>query len=280
MTFPQRFLAVAALLIIATAHADNKVLNLSTRGFVGREGGSLFGGFITQGSERMQVVLRALGPSLRQAGVERVVLDPMLTLHDANGEPIQKNDDWRSGPDAGAIESMGLAPSHEVEAALLASISPGVYTLTVSGHENGAALGGGLVEMYDVGNSTSRFGNISARGYLDSRNPEDRAMIAGFIIGAGEAKDIVVRAVGTNDFKPDTLLDLYNGDGELIASNDDWQQDARAADVQRVGLAPREKEAALFRSLAPGAYTGVIDIRGPFGALALIEVYDVSPEGE
>ena len=105
-------------------------------------------------------------------------------------------------------------------------------------------------------------------------------MIAGFIVGAGEAKDIVVRAVGTNDFKPDTLLDLYNGDGELIASNDDWQQDARAADVQRVGLAPREKESALFRSLMPGAYTGVIDIRGAFGALALIEVYDVSGQGD
>ena len=180
MKLPQCVFGVAALLISATAHADNKVLNLSSRGFVGREGGSLFGGFITQGSEPMRVVLRALGPSLKQAGVERVVLDPTLTLHDANGSPLQKNDDWRSGPDAGVIESMGLAPPHEMEAALLATVSPGAYTLTVSGHENGAALGGGLVEMYDVGDSTSRFGNISSRGYLDSRNPQDREMIAGF----------------------------------------------------------------------------------------------------
>lgn len=277
------FVAVAASLLVAAAvQGGDKVLNLSARGFVGAEGGSLFGGFITQGTQPTRVVLRALGPSLADAGVERVVVDPMLSLHDGNGNTIQKNDDWRSGPDAGAIQDIGLAPSREVEAALLATLPPGVYTLVVSGHGSGATLGAGLVEMYDLQDSTTRFGNISARGFLHPQNTADRTMIAGFIIGGETAKDMVVRAVGTWDFQPDTILDLYDGNGEPIASNDDWQQDERAADVQRVGLAPKQRESALFRTLTPGAYTGVVGLRSDSttSSIALIEVYDVSPQAE
>src|SRR4051812_14242916 len=157
-------------LLIATSvsgvRGQGKILNLSGRGI-----NVIYGGFITQGAEPMTVVLRALGPSLRAQGIPRASDDPVLQLYDGNGTPIQKNDDWRSGPDAQAIADVGLAPTNELESALLATVSPGMYTLLVFPYNNTYdAFGASVVEMYDLQMSASRFGNISTRGFLTSSN--------------------------------------------------------------------------------------------------------------
>ncbi len=61
---------------------------------------------------------------------------------------MQSNDNWQSGPDAQTIADEGLAPTNAKESALLATLSPGGYTVIVSG-VNGAT-GNGLVEIYDT----------------------------------------------------------------------------------------------------------------------------------
>jgi hypothetical protein len=123
--------------------------NVSTRGQVQTGGNVLIGGFIIGGAQLKQVIVRALGPSLVNAGVANALSDPTLELHDANGSTLQTNNDWQQGADAGTIQSKGFAPSSAKDAALLANLNPGSYTAVVQG-VNGAT-GVALVEVYDLG---------------------------------------------------------------------------------------------------------------------------------
>ena len=122
--------------------------NISTRSQVLVGENVLIGGFIIGGTATKTVVARAIGPSLGDAGVTNPLADPTLQLRNGNGALVQSNDDWQQGPDAQTISDDGLAPTDPKEAALLAPLSPGAYTVIVSG-VNGAT-GNGLVEVYDT----------------------------------------------------------------------------------------------------------------------------------
>jgi hypothetical protein len=89
-------------------------------------------------------------------------------------------------------------------------------------------------------------------------------MITGFISGNGFEDTIVIRALGPSldNFGiaglSDPRLDLYDGDGNLLASNDNWQ-DSQAAEIEATGLAPSDPlEAAILITLPRGAYTAVL----------------------
>ena len=57
-----------------------KLANISTRGFVETGDNVMIGGFIA-GNQAMHVMVRALGPSLTEAGVPNALADPTLELH-------------------------------------------------------------------------------------------------------------------------------------------------------------------------------------------------------
>nr|MBA2743881.1 matrixin family metalloprotease [Chthoniobacterales bacterium] len=261
------------------AAADNLV-NLSTRGFVGRDDRMLIGGFIVQGAQPTSVVLRALGPSLATSGLAGTLPDPVIELRDASGNVLQTNDDWKEDPSAATINSKGLAPKDERESALMASVSSGNYTLLVHGY-NGVT-GIGLVELYDLQATSARAANISTRGTVLTG---DGVMIAGFIVGGDEQKPVILRALGpslassgVSGVLGNPTLELYNSGGTLIGSNDDWRNGPDAGTIQSKGLAPaKDRESALLRTLNPGSYTAVL--RGFNGGtgVALAEVYDLSP---
>ena len=122
--------------------------NISTRGQILGGDELLIGGFIVGAGGPKPVVVRGLGPSLTADGVANALADPTLALHDANGNLIASNDNWQDGPNAQEISHEGLAPSQPKEAALSATLSPGDYTVVVSG-VNGTT-GVGLVEVYDT----------------------------------------------------------------------------------------------------------------------------------
>ena len=126
---------------------DSKLANISTRGFVQTGDNVLIGGLIILGNADTSVLIRAIGPSLADAGVDGVLADPVLELHGANGDLITSNDDWKD-TDQAAIEATGLAPTDDNEAAILATLSPGNYTAIVRGQ--GDTTGVALVEVYDV----------------------------------------------------------------------------------------------------------------------------------
>jgi len=69
--------------------------NISTRGAVETGDSVMIGGFIIGGAAGSQVVIRAIGPSLSGAGVPNTLQDPMLELHDGNGDVIASNDNWK-----------------------------------------------------------------------------------------------------------------------------------------------------------------------------------------
>jgi len=122
--------------------------NVSTRGFVGTGDNVLIGGFISSGgNDSIQVIIRALGPTLTQFGVSGALADPTLSLIDGNGNVVRSNDNWKAAQQT-AIQNSGFAPPNDLESAIFATLSNGNYTAIVSG-KNGAT-GVGLVEVYKV----------------------------------------------------------------------------------------------------------------------------------
>lgn len=122
--------------------------NISTRGPVSTGNQVLIGGFIVGGSQAKEVIVRAIGPSLTNAGVTGALSDPTVELRNASGAILASNDNWQTDPNASQIQSKGLAPTDPAESALQATLSPGSYTAIVRGASN--TTGVGLVEIYDL----------------------------------------------------------------------------------------------------------------------------------
>jgi len=123
------------------------VVNISTRGFVFTGENVMIGGLIVTGDDPSQLVLRGIGPSLRDVGVPDVLADPLLELHDGNGALIQANNDWRETQEV-ALQNTGLAPASNLESAILIAVPPGNYTAVVKSANGGT--GNGLVEVYKL----------------------------------------------------------------------------------------------------------------------------------
>jgi hypothetical protein len=128
-----------------------KVANISTRGVVQEGDNRLIGGFIVSGgaSASLEVVVRAIGPSLSEARIVNPLADPYLDVRDGNGNALATNNNWREDRNADKLIQFGLAPKNEAESALYLQLSPGAYTAIVSG--NGGSTGVGLVEVYAAG---------------------------------------------------------------------------------------------------------------------------------
>ena len=129
-------------------NASSLVANISTRGFVDTGDNVLIGGFIVGPGSSGRVAVRAMGPSLSNAGIAGALADPLLEIHDHNGSLMKTNDNWQTDPSASEIQSAGLAPANANEAAMLSPLTPGMYTAIVRGQ--GSTSGVGLVEAYNL----------------------------------------------------------------------------------------------------------------------------------
>ena len=206
----------------------------------------------------------------------------MLELHQPDGSVIT-NDNWKSSQQA-EIEATGLAPTNDLESAIIATLPPvdpavsgsGIYTAIVSGKNGGTGIG--LVEVYDLDDPTvpTYLANISTRGFVQT---EDKVMIGGFIIGAGgQTGQVVVRAIGPTlttipDALQDPTLTLYNAEGTIIELNDNWA-DTNPSGIEATGLAPNDpRESAILADLQPGAYTAIVQGKASTSGVGLVEVY-------
>jgi hypothetical protein len=128
----------------------SQLANISTRGFVQTGVNVIIGGFILGGGNGgSSVAVRALGPSLKQSGLSRVLADPTLELHDSSGALLAANDNWEDdSATAGELLAHQLAPQNRLESGIFVSLPPGAYTAIVAGKDSGT--GTGLVEIYNV----------------------------------------------------------------------------------------------------------------------------------
>ncbi len=253
--------------------------NISTRAFVETGDNVVIGGFIITGSGQKRVIVRAIGPSLVNHGIANPLQNPTLELHDHTGAVIASNDNWMNAPNKQEIIDSGLAPSNNLESAILTSLNPGAYTAIVRGVNNGTGIA--LVEGYDLNPAAgSKLGNLSTRALVQTGN---NVMIGGFIITGPGQKTVLVRAIGpslaqhgiTNPLQ-DPTLELHNGNGALIAFNDNWK-DTQQAQIQATGLAPtNDNESAILRTLPPGNYTAIVRGKNNTIGVALVEVYGLN----
>ena len=84
------------------------IVNLSSRAYVGTGDNVLIGGVYVQDGTR--AVIRAIGPTLANYGIQGALADPVLELYDAQGTQIASNDNWGTDGAAGEIGQLGLAP--------------------------------------------------------------------------------------------------------------------------------------------------------------------------
>ena len=165
------------------------LVNISTRLNILTGDNVLDGGFIVVGSGFKDVLIRGLGPSLASAGITGTLADPIIELYSDN-VIIAENDNWMKNQKT-EIEATGLQPTNDAEAALIATLAAGTYTVIERGKQ--ATTGIGLIEIYDLGAGTGpELANISTRGFVDTGS---NVMIAGFIIASstGGSSQVIVR---------------------------------------------------------------------------------------
>ena len=129
---------------------DTDLANISTRGYVQTGDQVMIGGFILGGnSNAAGIAIRGLGPSLANFGLNNVLADPILDLHDANGTVLVSNDDWQSDQvSAGQLTAHGLALPNTKESGIFTTLPAGPFTAVLAGKNGG--IGIGLVEIYDL----------------------------------------------------------------------------------------------------------------------------------
>lgn len=253
--------------------------NISTRMKVGVGDQVLIGGFIIQGSSSKQLLLRAPGPSLSSAGLSGVMQNPVLELHDSTGAIIAQNDDWQSGTQAAAISASGLAPNDPAEPALIVTLQPGTYTTMIRGQNNTQGIA--MVEAYELNAPTTRLMNVSTRGNI---GVGDEILIGGFIVQGSGNKNVIIRALGPSlagavpGALLDPILEIYNSNGQMIASNDNWSTSPQQAQITASGRAPSNSlESAVVANLAPGTYTAFVRGANNLTGIGMVEVYDLDP---
>jgi hypothetical protein len=130
-----------------------RLANISTRGFVDRGDNVMICGFIvgaglgTNESGTAKFLLRAIGPSLIEAGVANALDDPTLELVNANGTVMGANDNWKATQQA-EIEATMIPPSNDLESAILQTVPTGNYTVIIRGA--GPGTGVALIEAYNL----------------------------------------------------------------------------------------------------------------------------------
>jgi hypothetical protein len=247
--------------------------NISTRLAVGTGNNVLIAGFIVTGTQPKKILLRGLGPSLP---VNENLADPTLELHDSSGAIVAASDNWRD-TQQDELQATTIPPSNDYESAIVKSLNPGNYTAVLAG--KGGTTGVGVVEVYDLDLTVdSKLANISTRGFVDQG---DNVLIGGTIVVGTGSTNVLFRAIGPSlpgisNALQDPTLELHDGQGSIIASNDNWQ-DSQAAAIQATTIPPSDpREAAILWPLTPGAYTAIVRGKDNTTGVAVVEAYQLN----
>lgn len=260
-------------------NAPTGLANISTRLRVATGDDALIGGLIITGNAPKKVIIRGIGPSLGDAVPDKLA-NPTLQLFDPDQKEIAFNDDWKNASNQAEIAGSGVAPTNDLESAILISLNPGTYTAVVRGVNDTQGIG--LVEAYDLDrNADSKFANISTRGVVLTG---DNAMIGGFFVLGQNTQKVIVRALGPSlqiagkKLLDNPTLELRNGNGDVVRADDDWRTGGQESEIQATTIPPTsELESALVETLTPGGYTAIVRGVNDDTGIGVVEVYALQP---
>jgi glucuronoarabinoxylan endo-1,4-beta-xylanase len=277
--------SAAVAMTVATGVAA-QFANLSLLGYTGTGNNVMVVGFILQGPDTKQILIRASGPALAAYGVSGTLAAPQLQLYQG-GTVLLSNTAWSSATNAPAIALASTAagaanfPSGSANSAMLTALGPSADTAIVSGADGGSGVA--LMELFDASPaSVTRLINLSGRASVGPASP---TVTGGIVISGNAPKRLLVRAVGPSlanygiaSALADPSLQVLQG-STSVASNAGWNNDpqtaAISASVGAFALNSNSKDAALLLTLSPGLYTvQVTSVSGQTG-VTLLETYDV-----
>ena len=278
---------------LAELPKDSRLVNLSSRGFVGSDGAVMLSGVVVRGPMTKRFLARGIGPALAAFGVGDALTEPTLRIYASDGTIITSNDGWGKSADAETLPattaSVGAFPlaAGSRDAALVVDLAPGSYTVSLS--SGSGQPGVGLAELYELDSTASRAVNLSTRAYV---KPGEKVLIGGLVISGLAPKRVLVRAIGpaltsfgVPDAIADPLLTVYDSNQSIVGKNDDWGDGLAPEEVataaKGAGAFPLQagsKDAAFILSLTPGSYTLQMTGKDGDGGVALLEIYELSEQ--
>jgi hypothetical protein len=236
---------ITATLFSGAPLGTDRLLNISTNGFVDSSRG-LIAGFIVEGTEPRRFVIMG-----ENAGS---LPNPVLRLTDGSGTLLAENDDWPTSPSAWEIVSELRSPGTRQDAAFAVTLAPGVYLAALKGGDG--STGAGIVSVTELISDAAptRLINISTNGFVDARG-----MIAGFIVNGPQPRRFVIMGENAGSL-PDPRLQLTDFSGAVLADNDNWQDHASAEQIPAPFRAQLDSplEAAFVVTLPPGVYLATL----------------------
>jgi DNA/RNA endonuclease G (NUC1) len=269
-----------------------RLANLATRTTAGIGDQVAIAGFVIGGTQPKTVLVRAIGPALRDFGVTTAVGAPRLEVtRVGTTAPLATNLGWSTS--ANPIElataatlagAFPLAPGG-ADSAVLMTLAPGNYTAVVSPAD--ARPGITLAEVYDVAPAANTTGliNLSTRAFVGTA---ENVLIAGIVVSGTAPKRVLIRAAGpalaqfnVSGVLARPQLTVFSS-ANILAQNAGWSTAADASAIVDATTATGafafpagSADAALLLLLGPGAYTAhVTGVAGSTG-IALVEVYEV-----
>lgn len=284
----------------------SRLANVSTRVFVQPGEAAPIAGLVIDGDRN--VLIRAIGPSLKDFGISQPLLHPVLTVYDHNGQEVHLYSQGISSSFvSGAVSKISAAYPffNPDDAAVYLLLSAGAYTVRVTDAANASGIV--LLEAFEDPDQggPARFGTLQAATYeprlinLSTRGlvgANENTLIGGFIVTGDTPREVLIRAAGPalaafGIQNPATTpsLTLFRGDGTVIASNSGWSMDTTvlnkivsAADIREAntitGAFPFKDgshDAALLVTLPPGNYTAHLTDPQSKANIALLEIYEV-----
>ncbi len=158
----------------------------------------------------------------------------------------------------------------------------------LAGQRFNRIIAGGVFTVYQgstrlnvarlFGSARVQLANISTRGNVMAG---DGVLIGGFIVQGSTNETVVLRGLGPSlsssgiaNPLADPVLTLHAANGSVLLTNDNWK-DTQQAQIQATGLAPtNDLESTILTTLAPGAYSVVLEGKNLTTVTGLVEIFD------
>ena len=285
-----------------TVVTPSRLLNLSVLSFDGPGSELLTIGFVSGGigsSGVQNLLIRGCGPALALPpfNIPNVLQDPSITVYNSSTQTVAANDNWGT-PASNATSvtaadtatgAFTLNTTSSLDAALVTSLTPGSYTVQVTG-KNGSS-GNVIAEVYDntpnnsITTTTPRLVNLSCLEQISAGG----VLTAGFVIGGTTPEQVLIRASGPTLSSPpfnlpgtlsDPQLTVFNSASTILATNSGWGGNTAitAANLATGAFqfsSNSSRDSAVLITLLPGAYTVQANSTSGKSGIALIEIYEV-----